>query len=147
LTARHAIWLELYNKVIDIEARTLQETVNTQVLPSAYTFQVEVGGSLEILRELANDEGMALPIGAVDDRKAMFSKLVGDIYYVRKNLHHLKDMLETAETMDLAERALYYYTDVKPHMDHVRRHVDDLEAVMPDDMWTLPKYREMLFVA
>jgi glutamine synthetase len=48
--------------------------------------------------------------------------------------------------MEREERAMYLFTDIRPQVDHIRRHVDALESAMPDDLWPLPKYREMLFV-
>jgi glutamine synthetase len=146
LAARHRIWLDIYNKVIDIEARTLQEMVRTQVLPAAYDFQIEVGNSLDVLKDFSGDQGMALPIGAVEERRETFAKLTADIYYVRKNLDLLDDMLAAGEHMDEEGRAKFYNAELKPHLAHIRRHVDGLESVMPDDDWLLPKYREMLFV-
>lgn len=147
LHARYNIWLDIYNKVLEIEARTLDEIVSTQVLPAAYDFQVEIGNSLEVLREFATDDGMAFPIGALDDRKLLFSKLSADIFYVRKHLGELEDMLAMSEKMDEWKKADYFVDELKPHMEHIREHVDKLERVLPDEMWHLPKYREMLFIS
>jgi glutamine synthetase len=147
LNARYRIWLDIYNKIISIEARTLMEMVATQVLPAAFDFQIEVGNSLDILKEIADDQSVAIPIGAVEERREMFAKLTADIYYVRKNTRLLADMLASADLMAEAKRAAFLTAEVKPHMAHVRRHVDELEGVMPDDQWLPPKYREMLFIA
>jgi glutamine synthetase len=43
------------------------------------------------------------------------------------------------------KKADYLYNDLKPHIERIREHIDQLELIMPDDMWELPKYREMLF--
>jgi len=147
LHARYNIWLDIYNKVLEIEARTLDEIVSTQVLPAAYDFQIEIGNSLEVLREFATDDGMAFPIGALDDRKLLFSKLSADIFYVRKHLGEMEDMLSMSEKMDEWKKADYFVDELKPHMEHIRGHVDKLERVLPDEVWSLPKYREMLFIS
>lgn len=146
LEARYNAWLDIYNKILDIEGRTLLEIVNTQILPAAYDFQIEVGNSLDVLKEMADDESMPIPIHAVDDRKKMFTNLTSDIYYIRKNVHELSEGLNYAEKLETREMARYMSEQIKPLMEHVRRHVDDLESIMPDDEWLLPKYREMLFV-
>ena len=146
LEARHNAWLDIYNKILTIEGRTLLEIVNTQILPAAYDFQIEVGNSLDVLKEMADDESIPIPIHAVDDRKEMFTKLTNDIYYIRKNLRELSEGLTYAEKLEAGEMARYLSEQIKPLMVHVRRHVDDLESIMPDDGWLLPKYREMLFV-
>jgi glutamine synthetase len=44
------------------------------------------------------------------------------------------------------KRAKLYFEELRPLMEHIRRHVDDLECVVSDDAWDLPKYREMLFI-
>ncbi len=145
LKARHSIWLELYNKLLTIEAATLEEIVQTQVLPTAYEFQIEVGNSLDVLKEMEDDDSIPLPIHAVDDRKEMFAHLTEDIYLVRKHLHKLQDMLKIISRKDDEEKADYLYNDMKPHVEQIRKHVDHLENTMPDELWELPKYREMLF--
>jgi glutamine synthetase len=145
LEARYNIWLELYNKILEIEAYTLSEIVQTQVLPGAYEFQIDIGNSLDVLKEMDDDDSIPLPIHAVDDRKEMFAKLTEDIYLVRKHLHKLDDMLKIIEHKDDEDKADYLYNDLKPHIEQIRKHVDHLENTMPDDLWKLPKYREMLF--
>lgn len=146
LEARYNAWLDIYNKILDIEGRTLLEIVNTQVLPAAYDFQIEAGNSLDVLKEMADDETIPISIHAVDDRKEMFTNLTNDIYYIRRNVKELSERLKYAEKQDAREMATYMSEQIKPLMEHVRRHVDDLESIMPDDEWLLPKYREMLFV-
>lgn len=147
LNARHNVWLDIYNKMLDIEARTLLEMVGTQVLPTAYNFQITVGRSLQILSDYADSESPAIPEGALGDRKEMFFKLTGDIYALRTHLAELEGFLEQAESHDEEQRAGYFYSQLRPHLEHIRQHVDELESVMPDDMWLLPKYREILFIA
>ncbi len=147
LESRYSIWVDLYNKVLDIEGRTLLEMVQTQILPAAYDFQIEVGNSLDVLKELASDESIPVPIHAVDDRKEMFAKLTSDIYYIRKEAGELSRMLKAAGKMDEDIKAEYFYSDLKVHMEEIRLKIDDLESIMPDDLWVLPKYREMLFIS
>ncbi len=145
LEARYNIWIEIYNKVRLIEARTLEEIVQTLVLPSAYEFQVDVGNSLGVLKDMAEDDTIPLPIHAVDDRKDMFARLTDDIYEVRKHLHKLQDMLRIISHKEPIEQADYLYNDLAPHADRIRKHVDHLESTLPDGLWKLPKYRELLF--
>jgi glutamine synthetase len=147
LLARYNVWIDLYNKVIDIEGRTLLEMVGTQVLPPAYEFQNEIGQTLDMLKNIVMDETVAVPVEAVDDRRDMFANLTSDIYTIRKHLKELKQMLEKAKDLEEMERADFFFAEVKPHMQEIRRRVDDLETMMPDEKWSLPKYREMLFVA
>jgi glutamine synthetase len=47
---------------------------------------------------------------------------------------------------DLEKKTALLFSELKPQMEHIRRHVDALEASVPDNLWSLPKYREMLFI-
>ena len=146
MTSRYHIWIETYNKIIDIEAKTLREMVNTQVLPFSYEYQITLSNSLDILLDYMQDKNIKLVDGVVDDRKEAFSDLAANIYYVRKNLKELNALIAKAEKLGEVERSKLYFTELKPVLQHIRKHVDELEAVMPDDLWELPKYKEMLFI-
>lgn len=145
LEARYVIWLELYEKVIDIEARTLLEMVNTQVLPNAYEYQSDIANGLDELMDVADKAGISNDI--LEDRKELLSSISSHIYYIRKNVKIMAESLEKAEEMELVEKTAFFFGELKPQMEHVRKHVDALEEVMPDNLWQLPKYREMLFMS
>jgi glutamine synthetase len=146
MTSRYNIWLDKYEKTLDIEARTLTEMVSTLVLPSAYAYQSDIASGLEVLRVLADDMTIDMIEGALEDRKEVFETLTADIYYIRKNLKELDVLMKKAHGMDLEKKVEFFFNDIQPHMDHIRRHVDALECTMPDEFWPLPKYREMLFI-
>jgi glutamine synthetase len=146
MVARYHIWTEMYQKVLEIEARTLAEMVNTQVLPPAYTFQAEVAGSLDMLMDYAEDKTIKMPEGAVADRRELFNDLTSDIVDIRKNMRQMAEFFKKSEPMDLPEKCRAYFSELVPLLGHVRKHVDDLESKMPDGMWPLPKYKEMLFI-
>jgi glutamine synthetase len=146
MKSRYHIWIDTYDKVIDIEAKTLQDMANTQVLPHAYDFQADVANGLDILLDYSQDKTIKLVDGVVEDRKELFSDISAEVYYIRKNLKELSKLLEKADKLEEIERAKLYFTEVKPVMQHIRKHIDGLEAVMPDDFWELPKYKEMLFI-
>ena len=146
MKSRYHIWIDTYDKIIDIEAKTLLDIANTQVLSNAYDFQISVANGLDILLDYSQDKSIKLVEGAVDDRKGLFSELSAEIYYVRKNLKELSKLITKAEALGEVERAKLYFTELKPVMQHIRKHVDAIEAIMPDDMWELPKYKEMLFI-
>jgi glutamine synthetase len=146
LKSRYHIWIDIYNKVLDIEGKTMVDIVNTQILPSAYTYQTEVGASLEMLQALTAEDGMGVNKAALDDRREQFAILSNDIYYIRKNTSVLKDILKKGAAMEEEERAHFFFEELKTQLAHIRKHVDDLEAQMPDEFWNLPKYREMLFI-
>ena len=146
MVARYHIWIEMYAKILEIEARTLAEMVSTQVIPPAYTFQSDVANALDMLMDYSEDKTVKMPEGAVEDRKELFTDLTADILYIRKNLKQMVELLKKVEGTELEDKCRIYFSQLKPLMEHVRKHVDDLESKMPDEMWVLPKYKEMLFI-
>jgi len=146
-TAEYNIRLDRYVKALEAEARTLAETVKTQILPSAYAYHSDIASGLEVLRDLSDDMTINMTEGALEDRKEVFEILTADIFYVRKNLKELDALMDKARGItEPAEKAAFFFSDITPHMDHIRRHADALESTMPDELWPLPKYREMLFI-
>jgi len=147
IVSEYNIRLDKYEKTLETEARALMETVKTQILPSAYTFQSDIASGLEVLRDLSDDMTIDMAEGALEDRKEVFENLTADIFYIRKNLKELDALLNKARNIvKLEEKAAFLSSDVKPQIDHIRRHVDALESTMPDELWPLPKYREILFI-
>jgi len=146
LQARYTIYLEIYEKLIDIEAKCLSEIVKTQLLPVAYDYQTDLAHSLEMLKDVVDSKIASVVDGAFDDRKEAFENLTADIYYISKNLKALEEALHKAHSMDLEAKTAFFFSEIKAHMDHIRKHVDALESSMPDAAWPLPKYREMLFI-
>ncbi len=146
LKARYHIWIEMYNKLLDIEARTLLDLVKTQVLPSAYAHQTELYQNLQAVTAAVSARLPGLEPGVLEDRKEAFATLSNHLYYVKKSATALSLLLDQAAGLPEEERAQFYFDQAKTEMAHIRKHVDELEAVMPDPLWALPKYREMLFI-
>ncbi|HPP87716.1 MAG TPA: hypothetical protein PLM75_07665, partial [bacterium] len=68
------------------------------------------------------------------------------IYYTRKNTNRLAELLTEIKDLEAEEKGVKIFEEVKPLMEHIRKHSDELERVVPDQLWSLPKYREMLFL-
>jgi glutamine synthetase len=133
--------LEQYEERLDVEIKTLTDTVNTMILPKAYNYQADIASGLEVLMVLADDMTIDMVDGALEDRKEMFEKLTADIYYVSKNMKELAAMAEKARGMGPAgERLAYLYNEIRPQMEHIRRHVNALRGIMPLELWPLQKY-------
>jgi glutamine synthetase len=146
LTARHHIWIHTYNLILDIEANTLNEMVNASVVPAGYEYQKLLADNLRELVALKKEAKVAVDTKAVDDLKGHFAEVAEKIYYVRRNTKELMKLLDKAKTLEQHERASLYYKELKPLMEHIRKHVDVLECVVSDEHWDLQKYREMLFI-
>ncbi|HNW39368.1 MAG TPA: glutamine synthetase type III, partial [Candidatus Omnitrophota bacterium] len=146
LIARYHIWIHMYNLTLEIEANTLKEMVNASVVPAGYKYEKLLARILRELVELEKSAGLKIDPAALEDKKTHLSDVVSKIYYVRRNTNEMSDLLEQAKKCSNEERAELYFKELKPLMEHIRRHADELECVVSDDTWDLPKYREMLFI-
>lgn len=146
LRARYKIWLEMYIKLLEIEAKTLSEMVNASIVPNAFDYQGVLLTNLKGLIELKDKAGVRFLDPSLEDLKTHLAEVTEMIYYVRKNTHVLLEFLEGTHSLDEEEKASRYFSELKPIMEHIRKHADLLEGVMSDEHWDLPKYREMLFV-
>ena len=146
IIARYHIWVHTYNTVLEIEANTLHEMVNASVVPAGMEYEEMLADNLLKIIRLKKECGLKVEEAAVKDQKDHLAEVVAKIYYVRNNAREMTKLLEKAESMDHERKANLYFEKLKPLMEHIRKHVDDLERVVSDEHWDLPKYREMLFI-
>ena len=136
----------MYDLVLEIEANTLNEMVNASIVPAGLEYQKLLSDNLAVLTSLKKGGAVKLDAAVVNDLKEHLADVSSKIYYVRRNTKEMIKLLEKATAVSAEKRAEVYYKDLKPLMEHIRRHVDDLEKVVSDEHWDLPKYREMLFI-
>jgi glutamine synthetase len=138
LESRYHVRMERYIKDILIELHTLQQIVETQVLPAAYAYMGQLAGSA--------GQGAAAGINMqpIVDAANAVSKLVATL---QKKKAELAKVIAKAEHMhdDLGGQAQYLTTIGCETMGEVREACDALETVVADEFWPLPRYREMLF--
>jgi glutamine synthetase len=146
LIARYHIWMHMYNLTLEIEANTLKEMVNASVVPAGYEYEKLLASTLHELSSLKKTAGLKLDSSALQDKKEHLAEIVAKIYYVRRNTLEMDKLLGKARKVSNEKRAEIYFKELKPLMEHIRKHVDQLECVVSDDAWDLPKYREMLFI-
>jgi glutamine synthetase len=146
VVARYHIWIHTYNTTLEIEANTLNEMVNASIVPAGYEYEKLLADNLEDLARLKKDLGLKVKAEALNDLKTHLGEVISKIYYVRHNAARMMKLLERASKMDHEKKAHLYFSELKPLMEHIRRHADALECVVSDEHWDLPKYREMLFI-
>lgn len=144
LHARTEIKLETYIKRIQIEARVLGDLALNHIAPVAIEYQTSLVKNVQGLKELFSDEEfkeLATP------RLALIKEVGQRISTIKSKV---KDMVEARKVAnkieDVHEKALAYSEKVLPYFDEIRYQIDKLELVVNNEMWTLPKYRELLFV-
>lgn len=144
LDARMEIRNEAYAKAIQIESRVLADIAGNHIIPTSIKYQSilvdNVKGLKEILSPEQYEEQAELQIGII-------SKISEHISFIRKEVKEMIEKRKEANAIEEAhKRATFYCDTVKPYFDSIRYHIDKLEILVDDEMWTLPKYREMLFV-
>ncbi|MFA6218026.1 MAG: glutamine synthetase III [Candidatus Omnitrophota bacterium] len=146
LVARYHIWIHTYNLVLEIEAQTLNEMVNASVVPAGIEYQHMLAKTIGEVDNLKKSAKVKFEEAALNDEKEHLSEVTSKIYYVRRNTKAMMKLLEKAGKLEGEKRAKLYFEELKPLMEHIRKHVDALESVVSDEHWDLPKYREMLFI-
>jgi len=142
LEARHEIELEKYIKKVQIEARIMGDLAINHILPAAITYQNKLSSNINGLK--ASGLG-ADTYASQTDLLQQVSKHIQVIYTQVNAMVEARKVANNIE--DTRKKAIAYEADVKSaFFDEIRYHVDKLEHLVDDDKWTLPKYREMLFL-
>ncbi len=144
LHARTEIKMETYIKRIQIEARVLGDLALNHIVPVAIEFQTSLINNVQGLKNLFSDgefKELATP------RLELIKEVGGHISIIKGKVKQMVEARKVANKIeDVHKKALNYSEKVLPYFDEIRYHVDKLELVVNNEMWTLPKYREMLFV-
>ncbi|KUG21790.1 glutamine synthetase type iii, glnn [hydrocarbon metagenome] len=142
LQSRYVIYLEKYIKDLEIEVKCLSNICLSQIIPAAVVYQKILAKTIISTREAL---GSAATVSAQTE---ILKKLVDGI----NNIYNLnKDILAKVEVAnaihDEAKKADTLCSKVKPKMDELRENVDELENLIDDELWPLPKFWEMLFIS
>ena len=144
LRARNEVKWEMYIKKIQIEARVLGDLSLNHIIPVVIRYQSVLLDNITKLKETFSkvecDEVAAEPLRLV-------RKIAGHITAVTKMVDEMVEARKKANTIaDMRERAIAYHDTVVPFLDSIRSHIDELELMVDNQMWPLPKYRELLFI-
>ena len=141
--ARYEVFNEQYVKKLQIEARILGDICLNHVIPAAVSYQNILVTSIRGTKEVFGDEYHALCKADMDT----FRKISGFVNALSEDVEALVEARKKANKVEcMAERARLYGTEVKACMDRVRDSADHLEMLVDDELWPLPKYRELLFL-
>jgi glutamine synthetase len=142
LEARHEIELEKYIKKVQIEARIMGDLAINHILPAAISYQNKLSTNIAGLKAAGLG---AETYASQTDLLQQVSKHIQVIYTKVNSMVEARKVANNIE--DTRKKAIAYEADVKSaFFDEIRYHVDKLEHLVDDDKWTLPKYREMLFL-
>jgi glutamine synthetase len=142
LEARHEIELEKYIKKVQIEARLMGDLATNHIIPASIKYQNVLLQNVSLLREAA------LPEKLYKGQLTLLKEVSTHIQEVYDNVHEMVEARKVANNIDdTRTKAIAYEANVKAqYFDKIRYHVDKLEELVDDELWTLPKYRELLFL-
>ncbi|MCM1094136.1 MAG: glutamine synthetase III [Lachnospiraceae bacterium] len=144
LEARNEVKWEMYTKKIQIEARVLGDLAMNHVIPVAIRYQSVLTDNVFKLKTLfPNEKGDKLAAMDLDTIERMSAHMATILEEVKKMVNARKAANQIENERD---KALAYHDSVLPCMDVIRYHIDKLELMIDDEMWPLPKYRELLFI-
>jgi len=143
LAARYEIQLENYTKKIQIESRVIGDLAKNHIIPIAIRYQNTLIENVKGLKEVLDSKtfvklsrNQMLTIKEISEHVEEIKDKVAEMLEERKKANRLEN---------LEEQALAYNELVMPFLDVIRYHVDKLELMVDDELWPMPKYRELLF--
>ena len=144
LEARNEVKWETYTKKIQIEARVLGDLTMNHIIPVATHYQTRLAKNVAAMIDVFGDEeGKKLTARNIEIIKEIASRTqaIESMTAELINARRVANRIESER-----EKAIAYHDTVEPKMAEIRYHIDKLELTVADELWTLPKYRELLFI-
>ena len=144
IEARNEVKWETYSKKIQIESRVLGDLAINHIIPAAVRYQSTLLDNVYKIKQLFSGD-KADTIAAIDmDNIEQISE---NIAAIKTKVKEMVEVRHKANRMPSErDKAIAYHDDVMPKMDEIRTHIDNLELMVDNEIWPLPKYRELLFI-
>lgn len=144
LEARNEVKWEMYTKKIQIEARVLGDLAMNHIIPVATQYQTSLIDNVYKMRSLFSQE-------KGDQLSSKNMELIEEIAertaFIKEHVDQMVESRKVANKIENErEKAVAYHDHIVPALEEIRYHIDKLELIVDDQMWTLPKYRELLFI-
>ena len=144
LEARNEVKWETYTKRIQIEARVMGDLSMNHIIPVATRYQSQLAKNVENMYDIF-DEAEAASLTARN--KKLIREIAERTQAIETGVEELVNARKVANKIECErEKAIAYHDTVEPKMQEIRYQIDKLELIVADEMWTLPKYRELLFI-
>ncbi|MDL2323385.1 glutamine synthetase III [Bacteroidales bacterium OttesenSCG-928-A17] len=144
LHARNEVKWEQYTKKIQIEARVLGDLAMNHIIPVATRYQGLLLDNVSKIFALYDKE-KAAKIASQD--LLIIEDIADHLNFIKMKVDKMVEARKRANKIENErEKALVYCEEIAPYFDEIRYHIDKLELTVDNEMWTLPKYRELLFV-
>ncbi len=143
LEARNEVKWETYAKKIQIESRVLGDLVMNHIVPVAIEYQTKLLDNVCKMKALLGEEAMSLSA----ENMAIIRKIAAHTSYIKEHVDAMVEARKVAnKCLSERDKAIAYHDTIAPMLEQIRYHIDKLELIVDDQMWTLPKYRELLFI-
>ena len=143
LNSRIEVELEKFTKKIQIESRVLGDLAINHIVPTAVAYQNRLLENLRGLKEIFTPEEYEAMSA---DRKDLVKEISRRVTAIKVLVKEMTEARKTANHLDTQEeKAFSYDQHVSPYLEKIRDHIDHLEMEIDDEIWPLPKYRELLF--
>ena len=143
LKARSEVAWELYSKKIGIEARTLSDMAYNHIIPVATRYQSILLDNVFKIKELYGEKEFKQ---LAEHELALIKEISERSAAARAMADKMDELCDRLETMEGRKMAVAYHDKVLPYIEKIREHMDAMEMIVDDQMWPLPKYRELLFI-
>ncbi len=143
LEARVEVELEKFTMKVQIEARVLGDLAINHIVPTAIRYQTSLIDNVKGMRDIFSEAEFKSLAGS---RLNLIREISGHISSIKAKVHEMVEERKKCNVIeDTEKKAFAYEQKVRPYLEDVRSHIDKLELVIDDEMWPLPKYRELLF--
>ncbi len=143
LKARNEVKWEMYTKKVQIEARVLGDLAINHIIPVATRYQSLLLDNVMKIQKIFKEEGDMIARQEMDTIR----KITKHMYVIKEETEKMVNARKVANRIESErEKAIQYHDTVRPCMEVIRYHIDKLELMVDNEMWPLPKYRELLFI-
>lgn len=143
LKARYDIKLDIYTKKLQIESRVFGDLAINHIIPTAIKYQNTLIKNVKGLKDILDEEEFE------NSSKTLIQtikKISEHIEFIRVNVvKMINERKKSNKIEDIKDKATAYSKNVKPYLEKIRTHIDKLEMIVDNELWPLPKYRELLF--
>lgn len=143
LEARTDVKLDNYIKKIQIESRVIGDLALNQIVPTAINYQTSLIENVRGLKEIFGQNDYKNLAGA---RLELIKTVSEHITSIKAKVYDMTEARRVANKIESTrEKAMQYSSTVLPYLEELRYHIDKLELIVDNEIWPLPKYRELLF--
>ena len=144
LAARNEVKWETYTKKIQIEARVLGDLAMNHIIPVATKYQSDlIDNAYKTMKLFPTEKATALSAKTID----LIEQIAELNTFIEENVARMIEARKVANRIESErEKAIAYHDTIAPMLESIRQRIDKLELIIDDQMWPLPKYRELLFI-